>query len=243
MFKPVDVPLKFEEAIEYFKDKVSMKPEEFAKLSNEYKTKAFTVGGIASLDIIKKFMEALEKALEEGKTMEDFRKDVNEFLKAKGYEGITPFQADNIFRTNIQTAYNVGHYKRMSDPDVLKARPYWQYDAIDDSHTRPTHLGMDGKVFPADHPIWDIWYPPNGYRCRCKVKSLSKRNVEAKKLTVETEIPRMVEPKGGLARVLVPDYGFDKNPAKVAWEPDMSKYPKPLQKAYEQRQKAKGVKP
>ena len=28
------------------------------------------------------------------------------------YEGITPYQAENIFRTNIQTAYNVGHYSR-----------------------------------------------------------------------------------------------------------------------------------
>ena len=44
-------------------------------------------------------------------------KKINGFLVVKfndrekrEYEGITPYQAENIFRTNIQTAYNVGHY-------------------------------------------------------------------------------------------------------------------------------------
>lgn len=40
------------------------------------------------------------------------------------YEGITPYQAENIFRTNIQTAYNVGHYKQMTEPGVKALRPY-----------------------------------------------------------------------------------------------------------------------
>ena len=65
---------------------------------------------------------------------------MNEFLEAEGYEGLDPLQADNIFRTNIQTAYNVGHYEQMTDPDVMQLRPYWMYDAVNDSHTRPSHL-------------------------------------------------------------------------------------------------------
>ena len=52
---------------------------------------------------------------------------MNEFLEAEGYEGLDPLQADLIFRTNIQTAYNVGHYEQMTDPGVMKLRPYWQY--------------------------------------------------------------------------------------------------------------------
>ena len=35
-------------------------------------------------------------------------------------------QAGLIFRTNIQTAYNVGHYEQMTDPGVMKLRPVWQ---------------------------------------------------------------------------------------------------------------------
>ena len=117
------------------------------------------------------------------------RQNAIKVLEEKGYEGITPFQADNIFRTNIQTAYNVGHYEQMTDPGVMKLRPFWQYDAVNDAHTRPSHLAMDGKVFPADHPVWNTWFPPNGFRCRCTVRTLSKRQVEARELTVEDKFP------------------------------------------------------
>ena len=48
---------------------------------------------------------------------------------------------------------------------------------------------MDGRVFQADSPVWDTWYPPNGFRCRCTVRSLSKRQVEQMGLTVEEKAP------------------------------------------------------
>ena len=62
---------------------------------------------------------------------------MNGFLEREGYEGVTPYQAENIFRTNIQTAYNGATTSKMTDPEVMKPRPYWQYDAINDSRTRP----------------------------------------------------------------------------------------------------------
>lgn len=233
--KIINEPLPFEEAIEYFKDKIPISSSQYYKIANEWKTKAFTVGGITSLDILKKFMEEVQSALEKGKTLQEFKKEINSFLESKGYEGLTPFQADNIFRTNIQTAYNVGHFKQMTDPKILDKRPYWQYDAINDSRTRETHRALDKKIFPAEHPFWDTWYPPNGYKCRCTVRSISKRKVENLGLKIETEIPKMVEAPGKLARPLVPDKGFNANPAKQAWEPDLSKYPRTLQKAYKKR--------
>ncbi|MCC5911330.1 MAG: minor capsid protein [Clostridiaceae bacterium] len=232
-------PLPFDEAIDYFEDKVNMKSSDYRKLTNEYKTKAFTVSGYTSLTILDKFKGSLEKALKEGLTKDDFRKEMNDFLKKKGYDGLTPFQSDNIFRTNIQTAYNVGHYRRMTDPDVIGKRPYWMYDAVNDQKTRKTHLGMDGKVFPADHAFWNTWYPPNGFRCRCGVRTLSERQVEARGVKVEKEIPKMVIAEGGMPRPLLPDPGFNANPAKKAWEPDLKDFPKELRELFEERQKGK----
>lgn len=246
-FKINSGPLEFKEAIDYFKNKIPVTSEEFSKISTEWKTRAFTVSGYTSLEVLRKFMGELEKALKNGTTVKEFRNQMNDFLNGKGYEGVTPFQADNIFRTNIQTAYSVGHYKKMTDPAVKRSRPYWMYDAVNDRQTRPTHAAMDGKVYPADHEIWDTWYPPNGYRCRCGVRSLSGRQVKALGYEIETEIPKMVEPKiynpvtkewtKGMARPLIPDPGFSTNPAKVAWEPDLSKYPKILREIYRKRQK------
>ena len=128
---------------------------------------------------------------------------------------------ETIFRTNIQTAYSVGRYKEMQ---VVKAtRPYWQYSAVNDSRTRPTHAALHGKVFPADHPFWDKWYPPNGYNCRCSVITLSESEIKRDKLKVESEDPPggLIEPIDPVtkqklpARPLMPDRGFDFNPGKT----------------------------
>ena len=45
-----------------------------------------------------------------------------------------------------------------------------------------------------------------------------------------------VDPKTGNkmpARLLMPDPGWDHNPAKQAWEPDLSKYPEKLRAQFE----------
>ena len=219
--------MTFKEAVEYFRERVPVTAEQFYKIAAEYRGLAFTVGGYTKAQILKKFYDELLAALEEGNTLSEFRANMNDFLKAGGYEGLDPLQADNIFRTNIQTAYNVGHYQKMTDPGVMRLRPYWQYDAVNDSHTRPSHLAMDGKVFPADSPVWDTWFPPNGFRCRCTVKTLSKRQVEQRGLTVETSAPRTA----------LPDPQFSTNPAKVRFTPDLKGYPEPLVKAFQAREK------
>lgn len=154
---------------------------------------------------------------------------------------MSPYQADNVFRTNLQTAYSVGRYQQMTRPEVLRRRPYWQYDAVMDERTRPTHRALHGKVFRADHPFWDKWYPPNGYRCRCTVISLSEEQVRRMGLAVEEATPEWVERPDGVPQPLLPDRGWDHNPGKVAWEPDLSQYPPELRAAFERRGQRRGV--
>ena len=228
----------FEEAVRYFGERVPLTAGQFYKLEEKYRGLAFTVSGYTNIQVLKKFYEELLVAIEDGETMPTFRNRMNSFLEEKGYEGVTPFQADNIFRTNTQTAYQVGHYEQMTDPGVMKLRPYWQYDAVNDSHTRPSHLAMDGRVFPADSPVWDVWYPPNGFRCRCTVRTLSKRQVEQMGLKVEDSVPDRAELSDGrFVNFIAPDPRFSSNPAKVRYEPDLKEYPEQLVKAYEKRQR------
>ena len=127
--------MTFEEAVSYFKERVPVTAAKFYAIAEEYRGLAFTVSGYTKAQMLKRFYDDLLAALEEGNTLSEFRANMNEFLEAEGYEGLDPLQADNIFRTNIQTAYNVGHYEQMTDPDVMQLRPYWMYDAVNDSHT------------------------------------------------------------------------------------------------------------
>lgn len=228
----------YPEAEAYFRGKVPMPRKAFYALAEEYRGLAFTVSNYSRVEVLAAFKEALQQAIDEGTTLRDFRARMDSWLEDAGYRGTTPFMADNIFRTNVQTAYNVGHYKAMTSPEVLAARPYWQYDAVGDFKTRPSHLAMDGRVYAADDPIWDTWYPPNGYRCRCGVRSLSQRQLEAEGLRVETKAPGRAELPDGRVVGIQPDPHFNSNPAKVQWQPDLTGYPPELAAAYRAAQKA-----
>ena len=62
----------------------------------------FTVSGYTSLEVLQKFLDELTEACEQGKTKKDFMDTMNDFLERNGYEGLNPFNADVIFRTNMQ---------------------------------------------------------------------------------------------------------------------------------------------
>ena len=231
------VSMTFEEAEAYFRQRVPVTAPVFYSIAYEYRALAFTVSGYSKLQILRRFYEELLAAIEDGNTLTEFRASINSFLEREGYDGATPYQAENIFRSNIQTAYNVGHYKQMTAPDVMELRPYWQYDAVNDSRTRPSHLAMDGRVYPADHPVWDTWFPPNGFKCRCAVRTLSRRQVERLGLQVETQLPRSGVLEDGRFVNLMPDPHFAANPAKAPWRPDLEGYPEPLANAFREREK------
>jgi Mu-like prophage fluMu F protein len=72
----------------------------------------------------------------------------------------------------MQSAYMAGRYAEMMDS--IDTHPYWQYVAINDSRTRETHRMLHGRVYAADDPVWDSLYPPLDYRCRCRVRPLSR---------------------------------------------------------------------
>jgi hypothetical protein len=65
----------------------------------------------------------------------------------------------------------------MKDPDVVALRPYWQYRHGDSRQPRPEHLTWDGLILEHDHPWWDTHYTPNGWGCKCRILTLSKRDL------------------------------------------------------------------
>ncbi len=216
-------PLPPKEALEYWEDKIRLSPGEFYALSEEARLRAFAVSGIAKGDELETVYNALRTALEKGITFKKFQEMAKDVFERRGWTGKRAWRVKTIFRTNIQTAYSMGRYKRYQE--ASEERPYWMYDAINDSRTRPTHAALDGKVFPAGHKFWDTWWPPNGFNCRCSVISLTKQQVEKRGLKVEKDdltgsLIEPVDPVSGArlpARPLVPDPGWDHHPGKSVW--------------------------
>ena len=236
-------PLPFKEAIVFWADKLALTGDEFSALADAARARAFTVAGTARMDVIMDVRSAVEKALTDGETLADFKGRLSDIMETRGWEGLTPWHMETMFRTNVQTAYAVGRHDQMSAQ--TETFPYWEYDAVNDAATRPEHAALDGMVFPADHPFWNTWYPPNGYNCRCSVNPVHRAVAEDEGLKVETEDPTgtLIEPKDPVtgqklpARMLMPDPGWDHNPAKREWEPDLSKYPEALRSQFEKERK------
>lgn len=58
------------------------------------------------------------------------------------------------------------YHRLMSQTEIF---PYWEYKTLDDGKVRPEHVKLHGLVLPANDPLWQKIYPPNGWRCRCYV--------------------------------------------------------------------------
>lgn len=237
-------PLAPAEAIRWAAERRVLTPDEFRKLSEEETALAFTVAGVAELDVLAALQADVQSALEQGTNLADWRIAADQTLMAAGLDPMGAWKAQTIFRNQIMTAYNVGRHEQMTRPAVLKARPIWQYDAIDDGASRPAHVAMDGRAFAADDPIWATWFPPNGHNCRCNVLTLSAREAARRGVKVETGAAFLAQGHevDGQPVHVAPDAGWGTNPARARFVPDLRKWPARLLPGYVEAQLA-GVAP
>jgi len=249
MPEPVDlsfaIGLPPEDAIAYFKSKGYAFSWNWHDVWQDAHAKSFTVAKAMKLDLLQDIRGAVDKALANGTTLATFRDELEPLLKAKGWWGKdaetgaqlgSAHRLENIFRTNLQSSYMAGRYKQqMENADD---RPYWQYIAVMDSRTRPAHSALNGKVFRFDDVFWDTHFPPCGFRCRCRTRALTEKQVKDRGLEIESGKDNIVwedkninkttsrpvagykDPKTG--KITFTDPGWSSNPGKEHWKIDLS---------------------
>lgn len=196
-----------EEAIRYFESKGYAVGFKWQDVWQEAHARAFTVAGVMKTDVLQDIRGALDIALKDGKTFAEFKKLLMPLLERKGWLGkgylvdgetgeiegkrLTPRRLDTIFRTNMQSAYMAGRFA--TQLENVDDRPYWEYVAVMDNRTRPAHRVLNGRVYRYDDPFWRTFYPPNGYRCRCRVRTRSQADMERLDLPRSTSDGRIAE--------------------------------------------------
>lgn len=218
--------LPFKEAIKFFKGKVPLPTRRWTDLMEGMHSRAFVVAGAMKNELLVDFHKAIGQALSKGTTLNDFRKTFDETVRRHGwtYKGERGWRTAVIYNTNLRTAYATGHYAQMTDPDVLRARPYWRYIGGLSAVPRELHLEWRDTVLPANDPWWDTHYPPNGWGCKCMVVSASARELERDGLKVSKKAPddgayewtnkqtgEVLNVPNGI------DPGWAYNPGKTAW--------------------------
>ena len=219
--------LPFDEAIEYLRQRgrVQLPTKAWTDIKGGMHSRAFVVAGAMKSALLSDLYTAVDDALSQGGAITQFRRDFDQFVKRHGwnYKGKRGWRTATIYNTNLRTAYSAGHYKQMTTPAMLKARPYWRYIGGLSAEPREEHLAWNGTVLRADDPWWVDHYPPNGWGCKCKVVSHSKRELDRDGRKVgkapEGETYEWTNPKTGEV-INVPkglDPGWDYNPGQTAW--------------------------
>lgn len=240
-----------EQAIEYFRKKGYAISWDWRGVWQEMQAKAFTVAKAMRVDILQDIRGAVDRAIAEGETFETFQKKLEPVLRAKGWwgrqmivdsDGVaqmaqlgSPWRLRTIYDTNLQTAYMAGRYKALMEN--VSDRPYWMYVAVMDGRTRPAHAALNGKIFRSDDAFWRHFYPPNGFRCRCRVRALSAADMKSRGLSLsnsnkylkeDTQVDRdgFIYPSAylklpGMATGVRPDQGWAYNPGRTQarWDP------------------------
>lgn len=249
-----------EKAIEWLKTK-QVTAENYRNLTASEIAKVYTIARMTDLDMLNDIKQSMVKAASDGQSFADWNKGILQHLQNKGWlhpnghDGKViidpgsgevfgaPRRLENIYRTNMQSAYSAGQYQGyMANID---SRPYWMYDAVGDHRTRAAHAAMDGLVYRYDDPFWTTFYPPNGYRCRCSVIALSERDMQRDgKVLSQSGEHNLVDthkvynkkgdsyptiaykaPDGSLHTT---DRGFGYNAGRMNYRPDLDKYDRGL---------------
>jgi SPP1 gp7 family putative phage head morphogenesis protein len=204
----------FKEALRYFRSRVPVVEgaEDAWQAQNE--ETAWTVAGVADLDLVKDVWKALDRAIENGTTFEDFKANVAQKL-TEAWGGEKPWRLETLFRTSIQTAYSAGRWEQATDPEVAEMRPFFRFIATLDTRTTEICRPLHGTVLPQTDPFWRRNWPPLHFQCRSAVLSITEEDAAGRGVT---EKP---------ASVIVPQ-GFGLTPDQRGYEPDLSDVPPEL---------------
>lgn len=170
--------LPFREQIRFFREKLNLGTRAWTDIWEAQHDHAFVVAGAMKEDLVEDFRNAVERVIEEGITLEQFRKEFDAIVARHGwsYKGSRGWRSRVIYDTNLRTSYSAGRFDQMKE--IAERRPYWRYRHNDSVRfPRPEHQAWDGLILRHDHPWWQTHYPPNGWGCKCFVETLAERDL------------------------------------------------------------------
>ena len=155
----------------------------------------FTVSRLARADLLQTLQDQIFQSVNGDLSRRDFVRDSKAMLQQAGWWGkvavtdpktgeilnttFNPARLKLIFDTNTRMASAAGQWERIQRTKF--SHPYLRYITLHDDKVRATHRAWDNITLPVDDPAWLTHYPPCGWRCRCRVISVSQRDYDAGK--------------------------------------------------------------
>lgn len=189
----------FREQIDFLRQKRVKETKAWTDAMRGVHDRAFVIAGATDTAMLSDFQTAIARAIESGGTLDEFRTDFDNIVERYGwrYKGERGWRTRVIFETNIRTSYMAGRLKQMRDPDVTRARPWWEYrhgETRVPENPRRLHVSWHGRVWHYDDDWWKTHFPPNDWLCSCGVRTLSDSDLKRRGITPEANTTTLMEP-------------------------------------------------
>lgn len=107
--------------------------------------------------------EASRQLLTEDKKIKSFSQFSKDVSTIKSNYNENYLEAEYDFA--VGSVLMAERWENFNDSD----RYYLQYRTAADDKVRDSHQVLHETTLPKDDPFWDLFFPPNGWRCRCTV--------------------------------------------------------------------------
>ncbi|SDR07768.1 phage minor head protein [Pseudovibrio sp. Tun.PSC04-5.I4] len=218
-----------------FLDKKGLKPSfHWADVSPREHAFGFTVAKATRLDVLTTLFDEVKRAQRNGIPFDAWAKDLEPRLEKLGWWGKqdmldpktgkmikaqlgSPRRLKTIYWANTRSARAAGLWERAQRTKA--ALPYFVYSLGPSQRHRPDHQAQSGITLPVDDPFWDVWFTPNGWRCKCWVRQISKTEADRNggvSDPPEIEMKEWTNPRTG-ETIKIPegiDPGWQGNPGK-----------------------------
>lgn len=221
------------DVVDYLKNRKLKTSFHWSEIWQHEHAAAFTVAKATQRDVLDLFHESLIDSHAKGKTLVQWQREITPQLKQKNWWGkkkrkdpatgqLTTVQLGSkrrlktIYQTNMRTARAAGQWKRIQRNK--KIFPYLVYGLGPSIKHRAEHVARDGFAAPIDDPIWNSWYPPNGWHCKCNVRQVTKEEAaNYNQNPPQAKIVEWINPRTGEIKKLPKgiDAGFNYNVGKA----------------------------
>lgn len=212
----------YDAALDITTKRASLTPDDLANLRSVYSTPATQAAFDAGVWVDQEVQRAIAISVQEGEHVRAGIKRLRETFDNLGIDlpgdvaigritSMQPYRLETLYRTNVQVAYAAGRWQTNQDPVINDILWGYEYTAVGDGRTRPTHKALDDTRLPKDDPQWGEIAPPNGWNCRCELIEIFKDDEE---LAVD-EPPPATAVVDGATVVPGPDEGWAFNPGDV----------------------------
>lgn len=165
---PISVP--HPEAARLIQGKPALLRDLFERLSPELRIRAFTVSGVASVELLERIRNRIASIPAAHASWEEARADITAWLLDWMDAAAARRRAELLLRTHLFQAYQAATWRAVQeDPGTL----YLQYLATEDDRVRETHRALNDIILPKTDPFWRDHYPPWEWGCRCRVRPVT----------------------------------------------------------------------